>query len=47
VDGVFDGAVCEAGGAELPVQVGDLIAELTVLVVEFADAFVGEGKPLP
>ena len=46
VDGVRDGGVGDAVGAELAVWVGDLIGELTVLVVEFANAFVCEGEPL-
>ena len=45
MDGVRDGGVGDAVGAELAVWVGDLIAEWTVLVVEFANAFVCEGEP--
>jgi hypothetical protein len=40
VDSVFDGSVCERGSAELAVEHGDLIAELLVVVGEFADALV-------
>jgi hypothetical protein len=36
--------VCDASGAKLAVEVCDLVPELTVLVVEFADAFVCEGE---
>jgi hypothetical protein len=43
VDGVCDGAV-EPFGAELAVQAGDLVTELVVVLGEFADALVGQGK---
>ena len=33
-------------GAEFSVEVGDLVSQSTVLVVEFADPFVGEGESL-
>ena len=39
VDGVRDVGVGDAVGAELSVQVGDLVSQLTVFVVEFANAF--------
>ena len=47
MDGVRDVGVGDAVGAELSVQVGDLVSELTVFVVEFADAFVRECEALP
>ena len=47
VDGVRDVGVGDAVGAELSVQVGDLVSQLTVFVVEFANALVREGEALP
>jgi hypothetical protein len=48
VDGVCDDpAAGDAGGSELGVQVSDLVAQVPVFVVEFTDARVGEGEPLP
>ena len=47
VDGVCDGWPVSAGGAELAVQLGYLVAQATVVVVEFSDAGVGEFEPLP
>ena len=37
----------QAGGAELAVQLGYLVAQAPVVVVEFSDAGVGEFEPLP
>ena len=45
VDGVRD-VSADSGGAEFSVEVGDLVSQSTVLIVEFADAFVGEGESL-
>jgi hypothetical protein len=43
-------SVCDVGadpiGAQLAMQVCDLTAESTVVVIEFADAFVCEGEAL-
>jgi hypothetical protein len=47
VDGVRDVGVGDAVGAELSVQECDLIPQLTVFVVEFANAFVRECEALP
>jgi hypothetical protein len=47
VHGVCDAGRGHAGGAELAVKMSDLIAELTGLVIEFADALVCEGESLP
>jgi hypothetical protein len=47
LDGGRDVGSADAGGTELSVQVGDLVTELTIVVVEFTDAFVGEGEALP
>lgn len=46
VDSVRDGRADDAVGAELAVQMCDLVPQLTVLVVEFADAFVRQGQAL-
>ncbi len=47
VDGVRDVGAGDAVGAELSVQECDLVPQLTVFVVEFADAFVCESEALP
>ena len=47
VDGVRDVGAGDAVGAELSVQVGYLVSQLTVFVVEFANAFVRECQALP
>ena len=46
VDGVRDVGGSDAIGAELSVQERDLVPQLTVFVVEFADAFVCECEAL-
>ena len=46
MDGVRDVGAGDAVGAELSVQECDLVLQLTVFVVEFADAFVCEGEAL-
>jgi transposase len=47
VDGVRDVGAGDAVGAELSVQDCYLVSQLTVLVVEFANAFVRECEALP
>ena len=47
VYGVRDVGAGDAGGAELSVQECYLVSQLTVFVVEFANAFVREGEALP
>ena len=47
VDGVRDVGAGDAVGAELSVQECDPVPQLTVFVVEFANAFVGECEALP
>ena len=47
MDGVRDLGVGDAVGAELSVQECDLVPQLTVFVVEFANAFVRECEALP
>ena len=47
MDSVRDVGAGDAVGAELSVQECDLVPQLMVFVVEFADAFVGEGEALP
>jgi hypothetical protein len=46
VDGVRDVGAGDAVGAELSVQECDLVPQLLVCVVEFADAFVRECEAL-
>jgi len=46
VDSVRDGCADDAVGAALAMQMCDLAPQLTVLVVEFADAFVRQGQAL-
>ena len=46
MDGVRDVGAGDAVGAELSVQECDLVPQLMVLVVEFADAFVRECEAL-
>ena len=47
VDGVRDVGAGDAVGAELSVQECDLVAQLSVFVVEFADTLVRECEALP
>ena len=47
VYGVRDVGAGDAGGAELSVQECYLVSQLTVFVVEFANALVREGEALP
>ena len=47
MDGVRDVGAGDAGGAELYVQECYLVSQLTVFVVEFANALVREGEALP
>ena len=47
MDGVRDVGAGDAVGAELSVQECDLVPQLTVFVVEFANAFVRECEALP
>ncbi|EUA15084.1 hypothetical protein I546_1095 [Mycobacterium kansasii 732] len=47
MDGVRDVGGGDAVDAELSVQERDLVPQLTVFVLEFANAFVGECEALP
>ena len=47
VYGIRDVGAGDAGGAELSVQECYLVSQLTVFVVEFANALVREGEALP
>lgn len=47
MDGVRNVGAGDAVGAELSVQERDLVPQLTVFVVEFANAFVCECEALP
>ncbi len=47
MDGVRDAGASDAVGAEFSAQKCDLVPQLTVFVVEFANAFVCECEALP
>jgi len=46
VDSVCDGSADNAVGAELSVQMRDLVPQLAVLVIEFMDALMRQGEAL-
>ena len=45
-DSVCDGSADNAVGAELSVQMRDLVPQLAVLMIEFMDALVRQGEAL-